>query len=93
MRTMHPTGRTGVRFVLTNPSDPSRLNEFRDWYDIYSAALRRACSTPPHDSGSSKDPPRPPNGSRYSRPTTQTLSTLTCERLARRRLHRRSTPN
>jgi hypothetical protein len=36
---MHPTGRTGVRFVLTNPSDPSRLNEFRDWYDIYSAAL------------------------------------------------------
>jgi 8-hydroxy-5-deazaflavin:NADPH oxidoreductase len=36
---MHPSGRTGVRFVLTNPSDPSRLNEFSDWYDTYSAAL------------------------------------------------------
>jgi 8-hydroxy-5-deazaflavin:NADPH oxidoreductase len=37
--TMHPSSRTGVRFVLTNPSDPSRLNEFNDWYDTYSAAL------------------------------------------------------
>src|ERR1700733_10348464 len=36
---MHPGRRTGVRFVLTNPSDPSRLNEFTDWYDTYSAAL------------------------------------------------------
>ena len=36
---MHPSMRTGVRFVLTNPSDPSRLNEFSDWYDTYSAAL------------------------------------------------------
>jgi hypothetical protein len=36
---MHPSGRTGVRFVLANPSDPSRLNEFNDWYDTYSAAL------------------------------------------------------
>jgi hypothetical protein len=36
---MHPTRRTGVRFVLTNPSDPGRLNEFSDWYDTYSAAL------------------------------------------------------
>ena len=36
---MHPSGRTGVRFVLTNPSDPSRLDEFSDWYDTYSAAL------------------------------------------------------
>ena len=36
---MHPSERTGVRFVLTNPSDPSRLNEFNDWYDIYSAAI------------------------------------------------------
>jgi predicted dinucleotide-binding enzyme len=35
----HPSGRTGVRFVLTNPSDPSRLDEFSDWYDTYSAAL------------------------------------------------------
>jgi hypothetical protein len=36
---MHPSRRTGVRFVLTNPSDPSRLNDFSDWYDTYSAAL------------------------------------------------------
>jgi hypothetical protein len=36
---MHPSRRTGVRFVLTNPSDPSRLDEFNDWYDTYSAAL------------------------------------------------------
>jgi hypothetical protein len=36
---MHPSRRTGVRFVLTNPSDPSRLNEFSDWYNTYSAAL------------------------------------------------------
>jgi 8-hydroxy-5-deazaflavin:NADPH oxidoreductase len=37
--TMHPSSRTGVRFVLANPSDPSRLDEFNDWYDTYSAAL------------------------------------------------------
>ena len=36
---MHPSSRTGVRFVLTNPSDPGRLNEFSDWYDTYSAAI------------------------------------------------------
>ena len=36
---MHPSGRTGVRFVLANPSDPSRLGEFKDWYDTYSAAI------------------------------------------------------
>jgi hypothetical protein len=36
---MHPNGRTGVRFVLANPSDPSQLNEFGDWYDAYSAAI------------------------------------------------------
>jgi predicted dinucleotide-binding enzyme len=35
----HPTTRTGVRFVLTNPSDPSRLNEFNDWYETYSKAI------------------------------------------------------
>ena len=28
-----------MRFVLANPSDPSRLNEFTDWYDTYSAAI------------------------------------------------------
>jgi predicted dinucleotide-binding enzyme len=36
---MPPTRRTGVRFVLANPSDPSRLNELSDWYDTYSAAI------------------------------------------------------
>lgn len=36
---MHPSSRTGVRFVLTNPSDPSRLDEFSDWYDSYSEAI------------------------------------------------------
>ena len=36
---MHPSGRTGVRFVLANPSDPSRLDDFKDWYDTYSAAI------------------------------------------------------
>jgi hypothetical protein len=37
--TMYPSNRTGVRFVLTNSSDPSRLDEFSDWYDTYSAAI------------------------------------------------------
>jgi hypothetical protein len=37
--TMHPSRRTGVRFVLANPSDLSRLNELSDWYDTYSAAI------------------------------------------------------
>jgi hypothetical protein len=36
---MHPSDRTGVRFVLANPSDPSRLDDFNDWYDSYSAAI------------------------------------------------------
>jgi hypothetical protein len=36
---MHPSSRTGVRFVLANPSDPSRLDEFSNWYDTYSAAI------------------------------------------------------
>jgi hypothetical protein len=36
---MHPSGRTGVRFVLANPSDPSRLDDFSNWYDTYSAAI------------------------------------------------------
>ena len=36
---VHPSGRTGVRFVLANPSDPGRLEEFSDWYHTYSAAI------------------------------------------------------
>jgi len=34
-----PVRRTGVRFVLANPSDPGRLNELTDWYGTYSAAI------------------------------------------------------
>src|ERR1700722_11063049 len=36
---MHPSCRTGVRFVLTNLSDPRRLSDLSDWYDTYSAAI------------------------------------------------------
>jgi 8-hydroxy-5-deazaflavin:NADPH oxidoreductase len=36
---VRPSRRTGVRFVLANPSDPSRLDEFTDWYDTYSVAI------------------------------------------------------
>jgi NAD(P)-dependent dehydrogenase (short-subunit alcohol dehydrogenase family) len=36
---VHASSRTGVRFVLVNPSDPSRLDEFTNWYDTYSAAI------------------------------------------------------
>jgi 8-hydroxy-5-deazaflavin:NADPH oxidoreductase len=35
----HPSSRTGVRLVLANPTDPSRLDEFNEWYDTYSAAI------------------------------------------------------
>ena len=36
---MHPSSRTGVRFVLANPADPGRLGELTEWYDTYSAAI------------------------------------------------------
>src|SRR5260370_3926626 len=36
---MHETRRTGVRFVLTNPADPSRLDDLSDGYDTSAAAL------------------------------------------------------
>ncbi len=36
---MHETRPTGVRFVLTNPADPGRPDDFSDWYDTYAAAL------------------------------------------------------
>ncbi len=36
---MHETRRSGVRFVLTNSSDPGQLDDFTDWYDTYAAAL------------------------------------------------------
>jgi predicted dinucleotide-binding enzyme len=198
----HPSSRTGVRFVLANPSDPSRLDEFNDWYDTYSEAItvpgylandirfenpdasgegsspryatiydivsadpatgwpdtEQSLAYPTHlfsdpramlvspalrasyalvgsqlqpgqhgpltgihvilsdgggdterqhreaqilqtglfysaaDSGSSKDPPSPHNGSRYSRPTTPTRSRPAHGRPATRRPHPRSSP-
>lgn len=38
---MHGIPRTGVRLVLTNPADPSRMDEFGAWYDAYGEALTR----------------------------------------------------
>ncbi|MCU1527856.1 MAG: hypothetical protein JWP75_1619 [Frondihabitans sp.] len=35
---MSETPRTGVRFVLTNSTDPDRLTDFRTWYDTYAHA-------------------------------------------------------
>jgi hypothetical protein len=40
--TVHPSNRSGVRFVLVNPSDPTRLDEFSAWYDSYSSAITAA---------------------------------------------------
>ena len=48
------------------------------------------CSTPPHDSGSSKAPLSPPDGSRYSRPMPATPSARTRERQVARRPPQRS---
>ncbi len=36
---MSQTARTGVRFVLSNSTDPDRLTDFRAWYDSYAHAL------------------------------------------------------
>src|SRR4051794_35856497 len=33
--------RTGVRFVLTNATDPRRTDEYRAWYDDYESAIIR----------------------------------------------------
>ena len=38
---MIETPRTGVRFVFTNLTDPSRADDFGAWYDSYGAALTR----------------------------------------------------
>src|SRR4051794_23827130 len=35
----HPRGRTGVRFVLTNATDPARADEYSAWYDDYEQAI------------------------------------------------------
>ena len=37
----HPRERTGVRFVLTNATDPSRVDDYNAWYDDYENAIIR----------------------------------------------------
>src|SRR3954449_12157113 len=37
----HPRERTGVRFVLTNATDPSRADDYGAWYDDYEKAIIR----------------------------------------------------
>jgi hypothetical protein len=37
----HPRERTGVRFVLTNATDPRRTDEYSAWYDDYENAIVR----------------------------------------------------
>ncbi len=38
---MHGVERTGVRFVLSNAADPSRVDEYSAWYDTYGAGITR----------------------------------------------------
>ena len=38
---MYGTQRTGVRLVLTNTTDPRRVDEYSTWYDEYGDALLR----------------------------------------------------
>jgi hypothetical protein len=38
---MYGTQRTGVRLVLTNTTDPTRVDEYSTWYDEYGDALLR----------------------------------------------------
>jgi hypothetical protein len=37
----HPRERTGVRFVLTNATNPSRADDYNAWYDDYEKAIIR----------------------------------------------------
>src|SRR3954471_21134351 len=37
----HPRERTGVRFVLTNATDPSRADDYSAWSDDYENAIIR----------------------------------------------------
>src|SRR5882757_7000659 len=37
----HPRERTGVRFVLTNVTDPSHADDYSTWYDDYERAILR----------------------------------------------------
>jgi hypothetical protein len=54
---MHETRRTGVRFVLTNPSDPGRLDDFTDWYDTYAEALTVPATSPTPSISRTPTPP------------------------------------
>jgi hypothetical protein len=38
---MYETERTGVRFVLSSPSDPDRVDDYHAWYDIYGTVVTR----------------------------------------------------
>jgi hypothetical protein len=36
---MYGVERTGVRFVMTSPSDPDRVGDYHAWYDIYGTVV------------------------------------------------------
>jgi hypothetical protein len=36
---MYGVERTGVRFVVSSPSDPDRVNDYHAWYDIYGTVV------------------------------------------------------
>jgi hypothetical protein len=38
---MYGVERTGVRFVLSSPSDPDRVDDYHAWYDIYPTVVTR----------------------------------------------------
>jgi hypothetical protein len=38
---MYGVERTGVRFVMSSPSDPDRVEDYHAWYDIYPTVVTR----------------------------------------------------
>jgi hypothetical protein len=36
---MYGTERTGVRFVVSSPSDPDRVDDYNAWYDVYGTVV------------------------------------------------------
>jgi hypothetical protein len=36
---MHGVNRTGVRFVMSSPSDPDRVDDYHAWYDTYATVV------------------------------------------------------
>ena len=59
----HPPQRTGVRFVLTNATDPGRTDDFAAWSDAYEKAIIRPGVITnafrfenPHAAGTETDP-------------------------------------